>query len=94
MQRKNRSLLVLLLAATLALPSSVIARDVFPSKPVKIIVGFPAGSATDVAARVLAQRLGQTLGQQFIVDNGANFLTKTYKFKQPVNLSKFDIYKQ
>tara|TARA_B110000971_G_C19877896_1_gene439312 strand:- start:63 stop:908 length:846 start_codon:yes stop_codon:yes gene_type:complete len=29
--------------------------------------------------------------QQFIVDNGANFLTKTYKFKQPVNLSKFDI---
>jgi len=71
MQRKNRSLLGLLLAATLALPSSVIARDVFPSKPVKIIVGFPAGSATDVAARVLAQRLGQTLGQQFIVDNRA-----------------------
>ena len=29
--------------------------------------------------------------QQFIVDNGANFLTKTYKFKQPVNLSKFEI---
>lgn len=29
--------------------------------------------------------------QQFIVDNGANFLTKTYKFKQPVNISKFDI---
>ena len=29
--------------------------------------------------------------QQFIIDNGANFLTKTYKFKQPVNLSKFDI---
>jgi hypothetical protein len=29
--------------------------------------------------------------QQFVIDNGANFLTKTYKFKQPVNLSKFDI---
>jgi tripartite-type tricarboxylate transporter receptor subunit TctC len=71
MQREKRCLLGLLVVATIALPSSVLARDIFPSKPVKILVGFPAGSSTDVAARVLAQRLGQTLGQQFIVDNRA-----------------------
>lgn len=69
MQREKRLFLGLLAAAALALPSATMAKDNFPSKPVKIVVGFPAGSSTDVAARVLAQRLGQTLGQQFVVEN-------------------------
>jgi tripartite-type tricarboxylate transporter receptor subunit TctC len=43
--------------------------DEYPSRPVRIIVGFPAGSAGDLAARTLAGRLSQTMGQQFIIEN-------------------------
>lgn len=41
----------------------------FPDKPIRLIVPFPAGGATDVMARGMAQRLGSELGQQIIVDN-------------------------
>ncbi len=43
----------------------------YPSKPVRIIVGFPAGGATDTYARVMSQWLTDRLGQQFIVENRA-----------------------
>ena len=41
----------------------------YPGKPVRVVVGFPAGGGTDVFARVLAQGLSAQLGQQFIIDN-------------------------
>jgi tripartite-type tricarboxylate transporter receptor subunit TctC len=41
----------------------------YPAKPVRIIMGFPAGSTVDVLVRPLAQRLTDALGQSFIVDN-------------------------
>lgn len=41
----------------------------YPTKPVRIIVGFTAGGGTDVAARILAQRLTETVKQQFVVEN-------------------------
>ena len=41
----------------------------YPSKPVRIIVGFPPGSATDVAARRVAQQLTVQMGQSFVVEN-------------------------
>src|SRR4030081_143958 len=41
----------------------------YPSRPVRVVVGFPAGGPTDVIARVVAQKLSASLGQQFYVEN-------------------------
>jgi tripartite-type tricarboxylate transporter receptor subunit TctC len=41
----------------------------YPVKPVRIIIGFPPGGATDIAARAVAQKLTESFGQQVIVDN-------------------------
>lgn len=41
----------------------------YPGKPVKVVVGFAAGGGTDIIARVVSQKLGENLGQQFVVDN-------------------------
>jgi tripartite-type tricarboxylate transporter receptor subunit TctC len=60
--------LLSLLAPNLALGQTQNAAG-YPAKPVHIIVGFGAGSAADLTARVVAQRLSITLGQQFIVEN-------------------------
>jgi tripartite-type tricarboxylate transporter receptor subunit TctC len=43
--------------------------DDFPTHPVRVIVGFPAGSAADITARVVGQRIGQLLGQQVVIEN-------------------------
>src|SRR3981081_3067478 len=41
----------------------------YPTRPVRIIVGFPAGGASDITARMLGQWLSERLGQQFIIEN-------------------------
>jgi tripartite-type tricarboxylate transporter receptor subunit TctC len=45
------------------------AQAAYPAKPVKIIVPFPAGGATDILARLIGQKLSDALGQPFIVDS-------------------------
>jgi tripartite-type tricarboxylate transporter receptor subunit TctC len=54
--------------ALLVLTHQVMAQA-YPTRPVRIIVGFPAGGTTDIAARIIAQSLSERLGQQFIVEN-------------------------
>jgi tripartite-type tricarboxylate transporter receptor subunit TctC len=60
----------LLLAAALALASPLaLAQSNWPTKPVTIVVPFPAGGGTDAFARPLSAHLTKTLGKQFIIDN-------------------------
>ena len=69
----------------LALINLISNAENYPSKPVKIIVGFPPGSGADVIARVVANKLSESLNQQFIVDNrpgagtniGTNYVAKS-----------------
>ncbi|HET9339076.1 MAG TPA: tripartite tricarboxylate transporter substrate binding protein [Casimicrobiaceae bacterium] len=65
---KRIATLVLAVATALSFASLASAQD-YPSKPVRIIVPFAAGGPADVYARVLAQRLQESLGQPFVVDD-------------------------
>src|SRR5215831_8157629 len=58
-------------AAALPTVSHIAMAQAYPARPVRIIVGFPAGGATDILARLTAQWLSDRLGQQFIVENRA-----------------------
>jgi tripartite-type tricarboxylate transporter receptor subunit TctC len=55
--------------AASALPPAAFADDAYPSRPVRIVVGYAAGGGTDIAARVIGQALSERLHQQFIVEN-------------------------
>jgi tripartite-type tricarboxylate transporter receptor subunit TctC len=60
-----------LTASAVALPalSRVARADTYPSHPVRILVGFAAGSTTDILGRLIGQWLSQRLGQQFVIEN-------------------------
>ncbi len=66
-----RRQLIRLAASAAALPALArIARaDNYPVRPVRLVVGFAAGSTTDILARLMGQWLSQRLGQQFVVEN-------------------------
>ncbi|MDO8597443.1 MAG: hypothetical protein Q7R45_12575, partial [Sulfuricaulis sp.] len=55
-------------ACTMLLGSAVYSQS-FPSRPVRIVVPYPAGGTTDIVARVVAQKLSMVWGRQVVVDN-------------------------
>ncbi len=74
------------LGACAALVSCAVAwAQPYPTKPVRVVVVFPAGGATDIAARIVFQKMTEQIGQQFIIDNrggaggmiGAEFVAKS-----------------
>ena len=56
-------------AAALPFAPHLAKADVYPSRPVRLVVGFPPGGPTDIAARPIGQWLSERLGQQFVIDN-------------------------
>src|SRR5262249_21655477 len=56
-------------ALALGLATAADAQATYPDRPIKIIVGFAAGGGTDVAARIVAQKLAEGLGQSVVVEN-------------------------
>lgn len=70
LQPKRRQVLKAGAATTLAaIMPSVMAKGDWPDKFIKMVVAFPAGGPTDTAARIVAQRLSERLGQQVIIEN-------------------------
>jgi|HubBroStandDraft_5_1064220.scaffolds.fasta_scaffold53438_2 tripartite-type tricarboxylate transporter receptor subunit TctC len=70
MKVDRRSLLRLAVSATtLPAVARVAVADTYPSRPVRLIVGFTAGAASDVVARIFAHAAGPILGQQIVVEN-------------------------
>ena len=84
----RRSALGLLAATPLAAGplSKAFAAD-YPSRPVKFVVGYPPGGATDILARLIGQRLSERLGQQFVIENkpgaGNNIATESVINAEP-----------
>ena len=89
MKLPHRRQFLHLAAGAAALPAvSQIARaQTYPSRPVRWIVGYPAGGTTDILARLMAQWLSERLGQQFIIENrpgaGTNIALQAAVNSQP-----------
>ena len=73
------------IAASITAPA--LAQSSWPTRPVRIIVGFPAGGSTDVLARLIGHWLSERLGQQFLVENrsgaGGNIATEVVVKARP-----------
>jgi tripartite-type tricarboxylate transporter receptor subunit TctC len=74
---KRRSLLLAALAVAASTPPAVMAQSAaedaaYPNKSVRLIIPWPPGGSNDVLGRLLAQRLSETTGQPFVVDNRAS----------------------
>jgi len=74
---------LLLVLALLVSSNGVYANDVYPTRPIRLVVGFAAGGPTDVIARVISKDMSETLGQPIIVENkaGASAMIATREVK-------------
>jgi tripartite-type tricarboxylate transporter receptor subunit TctC len=83
-------------AAALPAVSRFAWAQAYPTRPVRIIVGFASGGIADVFARLIGQWLSERMGQQFVVENrtgaGSNLSIETVAKSQPdgYTLVKFD----
>ena len=68
MRTKSRTFACICVAILAAAAQSAAGQE-FPSRPLRIVVPFPAGGTTDVVARLVAQRMTESMGQQVLVDN-------------------------
>jgi tripartite-type tricarboxylate transporter receptor subunit TctC len=66
---RANSLLAAVLAAALASVAGAAFAQQYPNRPVKVVVPWPPGQATDLAARIVAQKLQEALGQAFVIEN-------------------------
>lgn len=65
---KRRHIISLAAASAVTFAGPAVAQN-YPSKPIRMIVPFPAGGATDILARALSQKLGEKIGQTVVVEN-------------------------
>ena len=65
----RKSWVALLGAAAIAAAGAASAADPYPNKPIRMVVPFPPGAASDFLARTVGQKLGQDYGQQVVIDN-------------------------
>ncbi|MDP1717198.1 MAG: tripartite tricarboxylate transporter substrate-binding protein, partial [Burkholderiales bacterium] len=64
----NAAVCAVIAAMAFTLQQDAVAQT-FPTKPIRIVVPFPAGGTTDVIARLVAQRMSESMGQPVVVDN-------------------------
>ena len=88
---RRRFLVLAASAAVLPCSARIAPGQSYPSRPVRLMVGFAAGQAIDVLARLVGQWLSDRLGQQFIVENrpgaGGNLVTEAVvRASQPITL--------
>ena len=65
----RRQFLHLAAGAAASFAPHIARAQAYPTRPVRIIVGFPAGGAPDIIARLVGQGLSERLGQQFVIEN-------------------------
>ncbi len=84
----KRLVLAALLAACTFAPLAATAADAYPSRPLKFVVNFPPGGASDVMARIFGLKLGEAIGQPVIVENhpgAGGAIGMVYAAKQPAD---------